>query len=697
MRVRILVVEPYAHSVSHAPQYARDVSLALANAGADVTLLTFDGVLGWRARDSAIECHTVANDVGIFAPLLRLLSRFLHFTFVLPAPDSFLTILFAAWRQRRHGYDVIHILDDALPTISPFALGALVKNCSIVTTLHNPYRERELVQDWHRKLRKAFKGRDRSMACRLLLARFQEWYPMAALRRFLCKRATERNRLAFVCLSEEERESYAQTLFYERTVCIPEAKPSSPPLAEHEARQALGLSEDETVFLSFGVNHDWKNYEVIFQAVQDLPAKFKLLFAGRTLLRDARQNDPRRLAQTYGWHENTVIIDRYIPDEEIPLYFCGADALILSYRKEFVGRSGGLRYASQYSVPVIASNGGPLGKATRRHDLGLTFTPDDPVSLKETLVAFLRLGQAEKQRMKKNLLAFACSPDQMARSYLSLYQSLLNRDAGSNRKRQESVETEQLFPDECHDWRKIKAHVGRYVFASRFLSGKLCLDVACGSGYGSNLLRKSGARMVAGGDLSTKAIEWARSHYAYDGLHFFLADAQQLPLKGESFDAVVSIETVEHLEEPRQFLRECYRVLKPNGYFICSTPNKLMHSYIQEPLLPYHKHEFHIDELRFLAAEEQFQAIAIYGQDFVKRDLRWRRSILEAKARSLLLALPGGQSLVDFLRHVMLGRQDARIVQLTEEDLKSTTDNIAALPHHGDLGEPRNFVLVARK
>ena len=430
--MRILLVEPYAHTVSHAPQYARDVGLALANAGAQVSLLTFDRMIGSKGLTKSIECHAVVNHVGVLRPLLRILSRLLHFTLVLPAPDSFLTILFAARWQRRQRYDVIHILDDALPTLSPFVLGILVRNCAIVTTLHNPYRERNLLQGWTGKLWRAFRGRDWAMAYRLLLARLQEGSPMATFRGFLYKRTTRRNNLAFVCLSEDERESYDQAFLYDRIVCVPEAKPASSPLARQEARQTLGLSQDDTVVLSFGVNHDWKNYQVIFQAAQALRGRFKLLFGGRILPKDSKGNDPRRLAKQYGWATDTVVADKYIPDEEIPLYFCAADALLLSYRKEFAGRSGGLRYASRYGVPVIASDGGPLGEAVRRHNLGLTFAPDDPASLKEALVSFLGLEQEERDRTKDNLLAFSYSPEQMAKSYLSLYQGLLPVEVVSN-------------------------------------------------------------------------------------------------------------------------------------------------------------------------------------------------------------------------------------------------------------------------
>jgi len=50
-------------------------------------------------------------------------------------------------------------------------------------------------------------------------------------------------------------------------------------------------------------------------------------------------------------------------------------------------------------------------------------------------------------------------------------------------------------------------------------------------------------------------------------------DTEDFPFEDNFFDAVIALELIEHLYDPDHFLEEVYRVLKPSGYFILSTPN----------------------------------------------------------------------------------------------------------------------------
>lgn len=119
-------------------------------------------------------------------------------------------------------------------------------------------------------------------------------------------------------------------------------------------------------------------------------------------------------------------------------------------------------------------------------------------------------------------------------------------------------------------------HMARYKFAVESLSqfeGKV-LDCACGIGYGSYVLASNNANIdVTGVDIDQAAINYARQHYAHANADYLCQDARKLALD-DSFAAVVSFETIEHVPFAEELLTHYHRVLKPGGTLICSTPNQ---------------------------------------------------------------------------------------------------------------------------
>lgn len=139
-------------------------------------------------------------------------------------------------------------------------------------------------------------------------------------------------------------------------------------------------------------------------------------------------------------------------------------------------------------------------------------------------------------------------------------------------------------------------HVRRYRYVRNKLKGKRVLDIACGSGFGMQIL-SAVARVVAGADYSFEAVNFAKRNFMRNSDGGVQANASSIPFADNSFDAVVSFETIEHLREPVKFLKEIKRVLVPNGQFYISTPVKKGNR-----LDRYHFHEYTISEFtKFLS------------------------------------------------------------------------------------------------
>ena len=119
-------------------------------------------------------------------------------------------------------------------------------------------------------------------------------------------------------------------------------------------------------------------------------------------------------------------------------------------------------------------------------------------------------------------------------------------------------------------------HLARYWLLREACKGKRVLDVACGEGYGSSLLRTWGATEVVGIDLSQDAIENANICFASPGISYRTGDACNLHTvlaETENFDLIACFETMEHVPDVPGLLRGIRKHLAPGGSIAISCPN----------------------------------------------------------------------------------------------------------------------------
>jgi len=151
-------------------------------------------------------------------------------------------------------------------------------------------------------------------------------------------------------------------------------------------------------------------------------------------------------------------------------------------------------------------------------------------------------------------------------------------------------------------------HMARYDALLPLVAGKTILDIACGTGYGSQLMART-ATKVHGVDRSDEALGYARTHHGASNVEFIQGDALAIPLPDASVDIVVSLETIEHVSDHSAFLAEARRVLRPGGQLAISTPNSVEYPHGNE----FHVHEFDLDELT-QTLRQTFQNLDLYCQ-----------------------------------------------------------------------------------
>lgn len=173
-------------------------------------------------------------------------------------------------------------------------------------------------------------------------------------------------------------------------------------------------------------------------------------------------------------------------------------------------------------------------------------------------------------------------------------------------KRQGTGALERAVPGASANESWIAVHVARYDFAAHYArpAGRL-LDLACGSGHGTGLLadRLPGVACV-GVDLDADAITLAKQRYARANTIFVQADGMTFE-DADGFDTIVSLETIEHLADPRAFVERLARMLRPDGRIIASVP-----STPSTDANPYHLQDFTEQSFARLFTRMGFRAVA---------------------------------------------------------------------------------------
>lgn len=152
---------------------------------------------------------------------------------------------------------------------------------------------------------------------------------------------------------------------------------------------------------------------------------------------------------------------------------------------------------------------------------------------------------------------------------------------------------ERTVPGVLHENYWFRRHEAVYVAIASELDDAVVLEAGCGEGYGAQLLAQLARRVIA---LDYDAYAIAHVGRTYPGLVVLRGNLIALPFADDTYDAVVSLQTVEHLWDQDAFVAECRRVLRPGGRLILSTPNRLTFP----PGNPFHARELSAAELRDL-------------------------------------------------------------------------------------------------
>jgi len=172
----------------------------------------------------------------------------------------------------------------------------------------------------------------------------------------------------------------------------------------------------------------------------------------------------------------------------------------------------------------------------------------------------------------------------------------------------ERLVPDDIVPGESTGETTLDLHLARYKWAATAIknddSACRILDAACGVGYGSAILGscKHNAE-VTGVDIDAAAISYALERYGASSINFIHSDISEIQCRAY-FDAIVSLETIEHVTDPLNTINSFWKLLRPGGLFILSVPVTP-----SVDVNPYHLTDFSAISIRKMLKSAKFEVV----------------------------------------------------------------------------------------
>lgn len=168
---------------------------------------------------------------------------------------------------------------------------------------------------------------------------------------------------------------------------------------------------------------------------------------------------------------------------------------------------------------------------------------------------------------------------------------------------------ERTLPDVPEENYWFQRHLVVYEWIAARCEGLRVVDMACGEGYGSEVLSRTAAS-VTGVDANPEAHAHAKAKYTTDTLRF---ERDLVETYSEPCDAIVFLQTIEHVQDPGAILEHFKRQLAPGGVAFVSTPNVLtLAPDGKRSENPWHVYEYRPEEYYELCSEH-FGSVEFHG------------------------------------------------------------------------------------
>lgn len=196
------------------------------------------------------------------------------------------------------------------------------------------------------------------------------------------------------------------------------------PLLKEQAKKQLNLDGRENIILYFGYVRKYKGLKYLIEAFPKITKKVnaRLLIVGEFY---DKKKEYFEAIEKSGKADKIQVIDEYVPDSDVNIYFSAADMIILPYIS--ASQSGITQIALAYELPVVVTNVGGLPEVVRDQETGYVVNSEDSDAISKAVIDYFVNQRADG--MKKYIKAEQdkYSWNKMADSILNLHEEIMSQ------------------------------------------------------------------------------------------------------------------------------------------------------------------------------------------------------------------------------------------------------------------------------
>lgn len=167
-------------------------------------------------------------------------------------------------------------------------------------------------------------------------------------------------------------------------------------IEKYKAQQQLKIDSSKKTILFFGLIRAYKGLDILLEAFRVLPNEYNLIIAGESY---EDFNAYQKLIDKCDNKSNIYVFNRFIKDEEVPLFYSASEVCVLPYKS--ATQSGVTAVSFHFNVPVIASNVGGLSETISHQKTGLIIDNMNAEKLKTNIVAFFEDNKHYQDNIEK--------------------------------------------------------------------------------------------------------------------------------------------------------------------------------------------------------------------------------------------------------------------------------------------------------